>query len=177
MASSLNADYTTMRVSVELTAQQANVYALAGTLDSGPLTAPAAYQVAAPFGADIGGVSPAFFPIANNDALGYSEFDSWLTVGVTDGSAPGAIAASPGFDIATMWTATTPLLQNDGAVFYMDPTTMGSNSGSNPVVLMQITMLSANMGLAGETMATATVQGNLADSLDSWSSRMVWKYP
>ena len=147
MASSISSDYTTMRLSVELTAEQSNVYAMSGTATTGPLTAPAAYQVAAPFGADVGGVSPAFFAIANNDALGFSEFDSWLTIGVTDGSTPGAISASPGFDIATSWTADTPLSQDDGAVFYMDPSTMGANSGTDPIVLMQITMPTADLSL------------------------------
>ena len=122
---------------------------------------PAAYQVAAPFGADIGGVSPAFFAIANNDAFGYAEFDSWLTIGVTDGSAPGAISASPGFDIASQWTATTPLLQTDGAIFFMDPGTMGANSGSDPIVMAQMT-LSADDAASGT--ATAKLQGRNAVS-------------
>ena len=42
------------------------------------------------FGADVGGVNPAFFAI--NAA---AEFDSWLTIGMTDASAPGALATSP----------------------------------------------------------------------------------
>ena len=166
-----------MRLKVQLTDQQANVYALAGTENTVPLTAPAAYQVAAPFGADIGGVSPAFFAIANNDALGYSEFDSWLTIGVTDGTATGAISASPGFDIAALWTADMRLVQPDGAVFYMDPTTMGANSGSDPIVVMQVTMPSANMA-AGETMATGTLQGRTVGGGEDWAGQsMVWKYP
>jgi hypothetical protein len=39
---------------------------------------PPAYQVAAPFGVDIGGVNPQFFPIRKE-----AQFDSWLTAGGT----------------------------------------------------------------------------------------------
>ena len=69
---------TTVRLTVNLDATQANVYAMAGTTAT-PMGFPAAYQCAPPFGADIGGVAPVFFPIANNAALGFAEFDSWLT--------------------------------------------------------------------------------------------------
>ena len=66
-----------------LGANQDNAYALAGLVGL-PLTVPAAYQCAAPFGADIGGANPQFFAIASGAATGYAEFDSWLTVGMTD---------------------------------------------------------------------------------------------
>ena len=115
---------TTMRLTIRVTGIQTNVYAMAGTADT-TMSFPPAYQVYAPFGADIGGVSPAFFAIANNAALGFSEFDSWLTIGVTDGSAAGAISASPGFDIASLWTPTAGLNQDNAAIFFMDPATMG----------------------------------------------------
>merc|ERR1719171_2957513 len=73
---------TTVRLTVDLDLLHSNVYAMAGTTDT-TMTFPAAYQVPAPFGADIGGVNPAFFGLsADADA----EFDSWLTVGVDDGS-------------------------------------------------------------------------------------------
>ena len=55
----------------------ANVYAMYGGT-AGALTMPAAYQVA--LGATIGGVVPAFYVA---DPL--LEFDSWLTVGLTEG--------------------------------------------------------------------------------------------
>ena len=61
--------YTTMRFSVVLTAEQQNVYAMAGTGDDNALSAPAAYQCTAPFGADIGGTNPAFFPILRMTCL------------------------------------------------------------------------------------------------------------
>eukprot|EP01043_Picozoa_sp_COSAG02_P048737 COSAG02_NODE_4820_length_4939_cov_9.921074_2_plen_860_part_01 len=165
---------TTVRLSYTLDATQANIYAMAGTLSSVAMSFPPAYQVAAPFGAAIGGVSPAFFAVANNDALGYAEFDSWLTIGVTDGSAPGAIAASPGFDIAALWTATTGLDETNSAVFYMDPTTMGANSGPNPIVMAQMT-LSADDAASGT--ATASLQGrSAASSADDWTHSATWTW-
>merc|ERR1712159_269350 len=82
---------TTVQLTVDLDLLQSNVYALAGTPDTA-LSMPAAFQVAAPFGADIGGVNPAFFPV--NAA---AEFDSYLTVGPTDGTA-GAALSSIGVD-------------------------------------------------------------------------------
>lgn len=59
-----------------------SVYALFGEKDN-LLTLPPAFHVEAPFGCDIGGVNPAFYPI-NAD----SEWDSWLTVGITTGKSP-----------------------------------------------------------------------------------------
>ena len=78
---------TTYQLTYSLDASQANVYAMAGTADT-TMAFPPAFQVATPFGADIGGVARAFFAL-NAD----SEFDSWLTVGVTDGTAGTALSA------------------------------------------------------------------------------------
>jgi hypothetical protein len=172
--------YTTMRFSVLLNpAEQQNVYAFAGTNSNGAaghMTAPAAYQCATPFGADIGGANPAFFQIANNAALGFAEFDSWLTVGVTDGSAPGAISSSPGFDIGNMWTADTPLYQDDGAIFYMDPGT--GPGGTDPITIMQVTLTNADYSAGGT--ATGQLQGRSVGGEDAadWSGQLMrWTYP
>ena len=111
--SSSVAGMTTYQLHTTLDADKTNVYAMAGTADS-PMTFPAAFQVAAPFGTDLGGVSPAFIAVSADAA-----FDSWLTVGVTDGSAGSAISASPGLGLDG-WTDGTALHDN-GAVFWMDP--------------------------------------------------------
>ena len=142
--SSSVAGMTTVRLTVALDATQSNVYAMSG-VQRGGLEMPAAYQVAPPFGADLGGTSPAFFPIANNDALGFAEFDSWLSIGVVDGSAPGAISASPGFDLS-LWTADAGLSTRDAAIFYMDPAS-GPARGGGPVVMAQITSAAATAAL------------------------------
>lgn len=54
------AGYTTLRLTYALTAAQTNVYAMSG-LSAQALSFPAAFQVAAPFGSDKGGVNPLFF--------------------------------------------------------------------------------------------------------------------
>ena len=136
---------TTYRLSVTLGAEQTNVYALFGEASPpAPLEMPAAYQCATPFGASIGGANPAFFAIANNAAVGFAEFDSWLTIGVSDGSAPGAISASPGFDLNS-WSATAPLSTSDGAIFWMDP---HAAPVEDDVVLAQLTMATGTIWTA-----------------------------
>ena len=109
--------YTTFRLSASLHDTAANLYAIEGTTDS-PMEIPAAYQVAAPFGADVGGANPAFFPTASNEALGFAEFDSWLTVGPTTGEGGGLSAV--GVDFGS-WSESNGLLVDDGSVFWMDP--------------------------------------------------------
>jgi hypothetical protein len=133
---------------------------------------PPAYQVALPFGADIGGANPAFFPIANNAALGFAEFDSWLTIGVTDGSAPGAISGSPGFDLSA-WTTTAGISMDNAAIFYMDPATMGRNSGSDPVVMAQMTL---STGDAAGGTATAKLQGRSVGGAQDWEHDATWSW-
>ena len=165
--------FTTMRMSVMLTATQQNVYAMAGTSADVPLHVPAAYQCALPFGADIGGVNPAFFAIANNAGLGFAEFDSWLTIGLTDGSQPGAISLSPGFDLGTKWTAETPLHEENVAIFWMDPS--AGPGGADPIVLMQITVPNTDYQAGGT--AAADLQGRSVRGPD-WAGQLtVWSYP
>ena len=143
------------------------MYTIYGNTD-GAMSFPAAYQVAAPFGVDIGGVSPAFFAIANNAALGYAEFDSWLTVGVTDGSAPGAISASPGFPMDT-WTDSTALETNNGAIFWMSP----DDGPAGSAVIAQITVTAGSSGVA-----TCGLQGRTSTSGDDWSADgIAFTYP
>lgn len=106
----------TVHLTAELSVNKANVYAVAGlsglTKDGRErfLSLPAAFQAAAPFGVDIGGVSPAFYAV-NAD----SQFDSWVTVGAIDGSAAGALAMSPGLGL-DRWSADVPFITKDGAV-------------------------------------------------------------
>ena len=164
---------TTVRLTIALTDSQTNVYAMAGTAPT-PMTFPPAYQVNAPFGADIGGVNPAFFAIANNAALGFAEFDSWLTIGVTDGTAVGAISASPGFDIASLWTATTGITQDNAAIFYMDPATMGANAGTSPIVMAQMTVSAATVAAGGT--ATAQLQGRSTGGAEDWTYAATWAW-
>lgn len=64
--------------------------------------------------AQIGGVNPAFFPMGKG-----SEFDSWLTVGMTKGEESTALSAI-GLDLQA-WSTTKGLSTTNGAVFWMQP--------------------------------------------------------
>ena len=61
------------------------MYTIYGKFDS-PMTLPAAYQEATPFGSNTGGVNAALISASPTAA-----YDSWLTVGITDGDASGAL--------------------------------------------------------------------------------------
>jgi hypothetical protein len=98
-------------------------------MDDDPMIIPAAFQVAAPFGADIGGANEAFFSF-----MPAAEYDSWITVGITGGDASGAMATI-GIDFES-WDLTSALRVTDGALFYMEP----SSGPSGEVVLAQLTV-------------------------------------
>ena len=154
---------TTYTLSADLTAADttgtaSNLYTIYGTADS-HMSVPAGYQCATPFGSNTGGTNAAFWAIANSDALGYSAQDSWLTAGVIDGDAAGALS-SIGIEW-TDWTATARLEVPDGAVFWMSP----DGAPGGVVVVAQITVP------AGATVAdfTAGAQGRSAGGADDWT--------
>ena len=93
--------YDTYRIYLNLSDTSQNVYTLFGRPNT-PLSLPPAFHVDPPFGVNIGGVNPTFFT-TNPD----SEFDSWITVGIDDGSNQNAISAV-GIDFDS-WTETTGL--------------------------------------------------------------------
>jgi len=134
------------------------VYTIAGTA-AAPLTIPAAFQVAAPFGADIGGVSPAFFPV-----MADAEFDSWLTVGMTDASNPTAISQI-GIDFAA-WTTSAGITSTNGAIFWMSPDAGPSGSA---ILLAQVTSATAT-GSASGLLQGRSVSG------DDWSVAAAWSW-
>merc|ERR1719329_947552 len=149
--------YATYQISVELGAAADNLYALWGSV-ARPLNVPAAYQAPAPFGSDIGGV-PSAFVSASPDAA----YDSWLTIGATDGSL-GSALATIGIDFAS-WDESNALVSTDGSVFMMDP-------GQGPqgvIVLGQVTVPAAN--IAGTI--SFGLQGRAADAaLDDYQERV-----
>jgi hypothetical protein len=87
---------TTYRLGLSLSGNAKSVYTIYGDEDFS-MVIPPAYQEAAPFGTNTGGVNPAFIPVSASAA-----FDSWLTVGIVDGDNAGALG-SAGFDWET-WT-------------------------------------------------------------------------
>ena len=137
---------------------------------------PAAFQVPG-FGADIGGVNPAFFAF-NADA----EYDSWLTVGPTDGVEAGPpaggnerLATIPGCIEAedlvrcmglSEWTAEAAFSCSDCAMFWVDP----DDGPSGDVVVAQITVAAGSSG-----RVSMGLQGRSVDGADwTGAARFDW---
>ena len=158
---SYDAAHTTYKLSAELKAAAANVYTIFGK-PTGSMLWPAAYQVAAPFGANTGGTNQAFWPIANNAALGYAQFDSWMSVGIEGGDTAGALS-SIGVDFDS-WTETTGLEVTDGAVFWMAP----DDAPGGTSVVGQITVEAGASGTVTMGMQGRPTTGEdwTEDSLD-----------
>ena len=158
---------TTYRLSVNLkdTVDVASVYKIYGSPAS-PMSIPAAYQSSAEFGSNTGGTNPAFFTIANSDALGYAEFDSFLSVGIADGDSS-QVLRSEGINWAA-WTASSDL-STTGSVYWMnaaDSLNQASTTWPNPILVAQLTVLTGTsatvtMGVGG--CATAGCTGS-----DAW---------
>ena len=77
---------TTYRLYLELSDQVHNIYAMYGGANA-PAHFPAATQQQPPFGVNIGGTLPVLWPM-----VAEAEYDSWLSVGVDDGSAESLLA-------------------------------------------------------------------------------------
>ena len=124
---------------------------------------PPAYQVGAPFGADIAGVNPAFFAF-----MADAQYDSWITVGFTESDTTNAIS-SIGLNFTT-WTETTPLTTSDGSIFWMTPTD-GPDFATTPVVV--IAQLTVATGTSFDAMVS--VQGAAASGVlgDTWTAEGV----
>ena len=106
--------YTTYQVTLTPNTGKAHsIYTIYGEPDHA-LEIPPARQVATPFGADVGGVNPAFYAI-NAEC----EYDSWLSVGITEGNDSGYLSSiGIPFDA---WSEEPDgaLTVDDGAVFWM----------------------------------------------------------
>eukprot|EP01043_Picozoa_sp_COSAG02_P006470 COSAG02_NODE_184_length_30545_cov_128.634402_15_plen_909_part_00 len=162
MVASVDASSTTYQLRITLGGIAQNVYTSFGDAD-GSLALPPSYQVPAPFGADVGGVSPQFFPI-----LPSSQFDSWLTIGATDGSE--TQLSSVGLDFA-LWTAESALSCSNCAVFLMDP---DSGPTTSSIVVAQVTM---RLGESG--VVTMGLQGRSVDTAlgSDWASHVLFVVP
>ena len=80
-----------------------NVYVAYGDSDQ-QMWLPPAFHCPPPFGSNVGGTSPAFL-----NAMPTSQFDSWLTVGITEGDAHNDLSnIGISWD---QWTATHPLVR------------------------------------------------------------------
>jgi hypothetical protein len=122
--------YTTYQIAVQFGADAYDVYAVFG-VPGDPLQIPPAFQVATPFGSNVGPVNPLFLPI-----MPAAEWDSYLTIGL-DGPAlvPRSIS-SVGIDFSS-WDETQGIDTEDGALFFMDP---DHGARNEPVVFAQLTV-------------------------------------
>jgi hypothetical protein len=157
--------YATYRLSVVLGPLAESLYSIHATADAfgmeaatsisgtpGPMRLPAAFQVATPFGADVGGVNPVLIE-TNADAA----FDSWLTVGLSEGNGDGALSTI-GIDFDA-WTETSELEVTDGAVFAMAPLTFEAGT-ADEVLVAQLTIpedvsTTVQMGMQGAMLDDA----------------------
>ena len=109
--------YSTYRLSLIVkNTEIKNIYAIYGDDINSPkpMIIPPAYQSIINFNSNIGGVLPAIINI-DPDA----QYDSWLTIGVTDGNADNEISTI-GIDF-TSWTENSGIHITNGAVFTIDP--------------------------------------------------------
>lgn len=147
--------YTTFQLSLILKPNLniLDLYAIYG--DSNDITIiPPSYQVYN--GNNIGGISPYMIQI-NPDGL----YDSWLTIGVTDGNNNNEISTI-GIDFNS-WDEDNELTIDNGAVFLMNPTNNPVNG--NEYIIGQLTVRTNS-----NPVAIINVQGKtIDDSIDkSW---------
>jgi hypothetical protein len=148
VSASVDSAHVTVRLTVSLHKDASTLYSIVGS-SSGALTLPPAYQVAPPFGRNVGGVSPALFPVRAE-----AEFDSYLTVGLTNGD-PSNSLSSVGLDW-TKWDASAGVVNSNCAVFWMSPPRTTARHGAD-IVVAQLTLpasagpTTVTMGLVGKT--------------------------
>ena len=106
-----------------------NVYTIFGHAEEA-IRMPAALQVAHPFGVNIGGSNRAFWAVNP-----LAQYDSWLTVGITEGDAASGLS-TVGIPFEE-WTGSSGLLAGDGGVFWTNP---DAGPGGSGVVVAQITV-------------------------------------
>jgi hypothetical protein len=98
--------------------------------------------------AQIGGVNPQFFNLKG--AAQYAQYDSWLTVGMTNGESTTAISVVG--DDVTSWSEAKALSTEDGAIFWMNPSDgpsvtdangkVGTGTPTGNIVVAQLTVKS-----------------------------------
>ena len=112
--------FTTYRLSLQINDHLniKNIYAIFGNsedvINGNSLFVPPAYQGDNIFNSNIGGIQSELIDI-NYLAL----YDSWLTIGITDGNIDNKLS-SIGVDFNS-WTETSPLNVTNGAIFLLNP--------------------------------------------------------
>ncbi len=153
--------YTTYQLSLIIRPDSdvRNVFALFGDQYDNlngehPMVIPGAYQVTNVFGSNIGGVSESTTRFSQN-----SMYDSWLTIGITDGDVDSKLGAI-GIDFES-WNLETPLVINNGAVFLLNP--KDDNIRNNEIIVGQITLPNERV-----ERVILSAQGKLYNSLETW---------
>lgn len=160
--------YTTYQLSlvVQPNMNIKNIYAIYGekSVVSPPMHFPPAYQSSLYKGQNIGGVSDYMIGMFPD-----TQFDSWLTIGITDGDPQGTLS-SIGVDFSE-WDETNGLDVTDGAIFVMNPSNIDISEQGNEIVIAQLTIPTYSM----ETIVV-NVQGKKDQILDndkSWAEMNV----
>ena len=123
-------DYSVYKISLNLQKENSNLYAIYGQKNH-VMTIPAAYQLSNHQGVDIGGINPLLQKYIKN-----TQYDSWLTIQVTDGEIIGKVDAI-GIDFSS-WDKNHGITVTDGAIFLDDPTLKLSET--NKYVIGQLTL-------------------------------------
>jgi hypothetical protein len=161
--------YETFRLQLALSGNRESVYAIYGkgppsSTETMLMQLPAAFQVDTPFGADLGGVNPAFFAFSP-DAL----YDSWLTIGKEDGDIDGSLSSIevPFAD----WSPANPMTVDNGAAFYMDPDAAAGTESNAAVLLAQLTVPAG-----GQRTATMGAQGRCSGGAADWDAYFSFEF-
>jgi len=154
--------YTTYQISVIINDNTLkNIYAVFGSTSFSDYTMhiPPAYQIDGIFGENIGGVENAIISI-HPDSL----FDSWLTIGITDGDTEDKLN-SIGIDFS-YWNLMNPIDITDGAIYTIDPREILVEG--NEYILGQFTILTNT-----QEEVILNVQGSYKYNEDSWNQHNI----
>jgi hypothetical protein len=154
--------YTTFRLSVIIKDNMniKNIYAIYGDRE-GNMYLPPAYQSDTKTNHNIGGVEP-FIKNLNPD----TNYDSWLTIGLTDGDTDNKLSAV-GIDF-NEWTDTNGINIDNGGVFVMNPVI--NIVEGNEYILGQISVRTGT-----EYIVVLNIQGKTIDNsiYESWSEQNI----
>merc|ERR1712166_450289 len=139
-----NSGMDTYRFGVTLKDEAVNLYTIMGT-SKGAMVIPQAYQTPN-FGVNYGGVKTGVI-----DAISAAGYDSWLSVGITDGSSG---LGSAGISWKS-WTSTKGVSSKDCGIFWMNPAKTTATAAGQ-IVLGQLTIKTGvspqwQMGMVGKT--------------------------
>lgn len=151
--------YTTYRLSIILKPNMniKNMYAIYGSENN--MIIPASKQIESPFGSNLGGVSDSIIRI-NPD----SSFDSWITIGITDGNIHNDIN-SIGIDYER-WDELNDIDVDNGAIFLMEPDELMDNK---EIIVGQFTIRSGTT-----KRGKINVQGKFLDNYGNTADNS-WK--